>query len=136
MSPETKAPDRSKIEIRIPGEAIQDAPDPILEVTRAISHCLKTDIQDGYTIGGPNLLVEFSNVGDDWGDGQPATHQRLSGVVYHFLGWLTSREQVSGPFSGSHNASQAAELASAYCEEQGWARGEPHMEDLKPGPRS
>jgi len=56
-----------------------------------------------------------------------------AGVVYHLMGWLTSRDEVSGPFSSRHNASQAAELAGAYCKEQGWD-GEPDMKGLKPGP--
>jgi hypothetical protein len=43
-----------------------------------------------------------------------------AGAVFAVLGWLTSREEVSGPFSAKHEASQAAELAGKFCKMQGW----------------
>ncbi len=43
-----------------------------------------------------------------------------AGAIYAFMGWLTSRYEVSGPFSAKHNASQAAELVAKFCKMQGW----------------
>jgi hypothetical protein len=42
-------------------------------------------------------------------------------AVFGFMGWLTTRDEVSGPFSMRHKANQAAELAGRYCQVQGWA---------------
>lgn len=55
--------------------------------------------------------------------------QKLNGAeaVFGFMGWLTSRRAVSGPFSSAHDASQAAELADEFCKvnrlrigDEGW----------------
>ncbi len=43
-----------------------------------------------------------------------------AGAIYAFMGWLTSRYEVSGPFSAKHEASQAAELVGKFCKMQGW----------------
>jgi hypothetical protein len=43
-----------------------------------------------------------------------------AGALFAFMGWLTSRSQESGPFSGHHGASQAAELVGEFCKSQGW----------------
>lgn len=45
---------------------------------------------------------------------------RPSEALFLFMGWLTSREEVSGPFSSKHDASQAAKLVGEYCKIQGW----------------
>jgi hypothetical protein len=36
-------------------------------------------------------------------------------ALYAFMGWLTSRNAVSGPFSGKHLATSAADLVNAFC---------------------
>lgn len=41
-------------------------------------------------------------------------------ALYGFMGWLTSRQQISGPFSANHNAMQAADLVQQFCESQSW----------------
>lgn len=43
-----------------------------------------------------------------------------AGAVFAFMGWLTCRDEVSGPFSARHEASEAARLAGKFCEWQGW----------------
>lgn len=43
-------------------------------------------------------------------------------ALYGFMGWLTSRDEESGPFSGwGGGAQQAAVLVKAFCESQGFA---------------
>lgn len=58
-----------------------------------------------------------------------------SEALYGFMGWLTTREEESGPFSKIHDAAEAADLVAAYCEYQGWEnpRGS-FPEYLKHGP--
>lgn len=57
-------------------------------------------------------------------------------VLYAFMGWLTSREKTSGPFSAHYDAGQAAVLVSAFCKSQGWDESPPEnwTETLKPYP--
>ena len=43
-----------------------------------------------------------------------------SEALFGFMGWLTSREAVSGPFSAAQNATQAADLVAEFCKSQGW----------------
>ena len=47
--------------------------------------------------------------------------RKLNGAeaVFGFMGWLTSRVDVSGPFSGCHNAAEAAELCAEFCKANG-----------------
>lgn len=47
-------------------------------------------------------------------------------ALFAFMGWLTSRDPVAGPFSSRHNASQGADLVAEYARIQGW-------EDPRPG---
>ena len=42
-------------------------------------------------------------------------------AVYGFMGWLTTREKTAGPFSGAHNAGEAAVLCNEFCETNGLA---------------
>lgn len=57
-------------------------------------------------------------------------------ALFGFMGWLTSREQVSGPFSANHNAKQAADLVQQFCESQGWeVKSENWVDKLKDYPR-
>lgn len=49
-----------------------------------------------------------------------------AGALYAFMGWLTSRDAVSGPFSATHEASSAAELVNEYCQAQGWEITDAH----------
>lgn len=50
-----------------------------------------------------------------------ATHPTIpSEALFAFMGWLTTRDEVSGPFSSGNNAAQAAELVAEYCRRQGW----------------
>lgn len=37
-------------------------------------------------------------------------------ALYVFMGWLTRREEVSGPFSGSEGSSQAGVLLKQFCD--------------------
>jgi hypothetical protein len=41
-------------------------------------------------------------------------------AITAFMGWLTSRDEVVGPFSAHHDASQAAQLVGTFCQAQGW----------------
>jgi len=41
-------------------------------------------------------------------------------AVTAFVGWLTSRDEVSGPFSSRHHAGDAVRLVKMFCEAQGW----------------
>jgi len=41
-------------------------------------------------------------------------------AITAFMGWLTSRDEVAGPFSACHNASGAVELMKAFFAAQGW----------------
>ena len=41
-------------------------------------------------------------------------------ALYAFMGWMTTREEESGPFGGNNNCAPAAELVSRFCESQGW----------------
>ena len=54
----------------------------------------------------------------------PATasdaEMRPSEAVLMFGAWLTTRDEVAGPFSGHHDASQMAELVAEYAKRQGW----------------
>jgi hypothetical protein len=43
-----------------------------------------------------------------------------AGALYAFMGWLTSRDTVSGPFSAHHEASEGAQLVAKFCKMQGW----------------
>jgi hypothetical protein len=43
-----------------------------------------------------------------------------AGALYAFMGWLTSRNEVSGSFSGHHEASQGAHLVGEFIKMQGW----------------
>lgn len=47
--------------------------------------------------------------------------QKLNGAeaVFGFMGWLTGRENVAGPFSAIHNAAEGAELAEQFCKANG-----------------
>jgi hypothetical protein len=36
-------------------------------------------------------------------------------TLYAFMGWLTSRSAVSGPYSASHDAGPAAQLVNLFC---------------------
>jgi hypothetical protein len=44
-------------------------------------------------------------------------------AITAFMGWLTSRDEVVGPFSSRHEASEAAQLLKKFCEAQGWHAG-------------
>ena len=48
--------------------------------------------------------------------------QARHGAILAFMGWLTTREDKAGPFSGRDNASEAAELVGDFCEAQGWVK--------------
>lgn len=41
-------------------------------------------------------------------------------AITAFVGWLTSREEVSGPFSFRHEAGNPVQLVKQFCEAQGW----------------
>ena len=61
------------------------------------------------------------------GDELIAAIKRLQGEVvdpatalFAFAGWLTSRDEVAGPFSARHLATPAAQLVQKFCDAQGW----------------
>jgi hypothetical protein len=59
-----------------------------------------------------------------------------SEALFGFMGWLTSREERSGPFSARHDAGAAALLVGEYCKEQGFADPrEGWKENIKPMPK-
>lgn len=60
-----------------------------------------------------------------------------SEALFGFMAWLTSRSTVSGPFSGSHGASEAAELVAEFYMSQGFAepREGVYPKNLKPYPK-
>lgn len=41
-------------------------------------------------------------------------------AITAFAGWLTTRDEVAGPFSSHHNAGDMAQLIRQFCEAQGW----------------
>jgi hypothetical protein len=43
-----------------------------------------------------------------------------SEALFGFMGWLTARYPVAGPFSAQHDATQAADLVAEFCKSQGW----------------
>jgi hypothetical protein len=49
-------------------------------------------------------------------EGTAHPHAALLG----FMGWLTSRDPVVGPFSARHGATEAAELVAEFAKSQGW----------------
>lgn len=60
---------------------------------------------------GVDIPVLKSQIGE-WVDPDTA--------IIAFAGWLTSREEVSGPFSSHHNAGDMVQLIRQFCEAQGW----------------
>lgn len=56
-------------------------------------------------------------------------------AITAFVGWMTSRDEVSGPFSSRHEAADAVELVKKFCEAQGWhasnERFHQQIKDLK-----
>ena len=55
-------------------------------------------------------------------------------AIFGFMGWLTTRDERSGPFSSTDDAASAAELAGAYTDAQGWKGDDFSMKDLVAGP--
>ncbi len=51
-----------------------------------------------------------------------AAEPSASEAITLFMGWLTCRDKVSGPFSSRHHAGEAAELVAEYYNGQGWAK--------------
>lgn len=41
-----------------------------------------------------------------------------SEALFGFMGWLTCRDEVAGPFSARHNAAEAAKLVAEFCKSQ------------------
>jgi len=51
-------------------------------------------------------------------DGNPISP---SEALYGFMGWLTSRQEISGPFCGRYEAGHAAVLVNEFCKSQGFS---------------
>jgi len=51
-------------------------------------------------------------------------------ALFAFMGWLTSREGESGPFSDHHDAAEPARLVAAFNEAQGWDIDQDHYESV------
>jgi len=58
-----------------------------------------------------------------------------AGALYAFMGWLTSRKEVVGPFSRTHDAAHAAELVDTFCKSQEWEPKEKWYDLLKSYPK-
>jgi hypothetical protein len=50
----------------------------------------------------------------------PAVRIGEAGAIYAFMGWLTSRTEISGPFGGALECSDVVPLITAFCKSQGW----------------
>jgi hypothetical protein len=50
----------------------------------------------------------------------PDGKMNAAAACYSFMGWLTCRDEVSGPFSSRHNAGEAARLVEKFCAWQDW----------------
>ena len=64
-----------------------------------------------------------------------------SEALYGFMGWLTSRDEVTPNFSARHDASEAALLVSEFCEKnglsdpgKGWENNLTHPDGTCSGP--
>lgn len=56
-----------------------------------------------------------------------------SEAIYAFMGWLTTRAEVAGPFSSAHNASPIVPLINEFCLMQEWdLPGEYWYDKIKP----
>ncbi len=87
------------------------------EHAKEVGHKLVADIKHFYATANAPLeehmqMHNYSNDPDDRVD--PAT------ALLAFAGWLTSREEVSGPFSSRHDAASMVELVKAFCQAQAW----------------
>jgi hypothetical protein len=51
---------------------------------------------------------------------EPLDRPGEAGALFAFMGWLTTRKQVSGPFSSHHEAGQAAQLIRQFVDMQCW----------------
>lgn len=51
-----------------------------------------------------------------------AREPRAWEAVLYFAAWLTTREDVAGPWSARHHAGEAAKLVERFCVAQGWHR--------------
>lgn len=59
-----------------------------------------------------------------------------AGALFAFIGWLTSRDAVAGPFSARHEATPAADLVEAFRISQGWKQPADGWADrLEPYPK-
>ena len=64
-----------------------------------------------------------------------------SEALFGFMGWLTSREEVTPEFSSKHDASEAANLVAEFCEKNdlddprsGWENNLTHPDGACSGP--
>lgn len=51
-------------------------------------------------------------------------------ALFLFMGWLTTREQVAGPFSSHHDAGEARDLVAEYYKGQGWTEPREGWENI------
>jgi hypothetical protein len=63
---------------------------------------------------------------------QPLVQVDPATALFAFMGWLTSREQRSGPFSAHWDAAEAVHLIKLFCDAQGWSvNDETYDEQIK-----
>lgn len=61
--------------------------------------------------------VESKRIGDEL---MQSIKSSNATAITAFVGWLTSRDKVSGPFSSRHEAAEPARLVDEFCRAQGW----------------
>ena len=104
------------------------------EETKAMS---KTPTEEQMRTQMFNTMKELEQFARDnqMRDCQPPPEPTASEALFAFMGWLTSSDFVSGPFSSRHSASQAAELVGLYYKQQGWSEPRDNWADyITPGP--
>ena len=59
--------------------------------------------------------------------------REIAAYLYMFGAWLTSRKEIAGPFSGSHNGAQMAELIDEFLGKYDMGEVEPDFDLIPPG---
>lgn len=70
-----------------------------------------------------NDIIEFTTndtLKQQSGNHRASPRPTPAEALFAFMGWLTSRSEIAGPFSEVHPAAPAADLVSEFCQSQGW----------------
>lgn len=63
--------------------------------------------------------------------------QNYSGAIFAFLGWLTTRNELVGPFGATETPGDLPNLIERFCEHQGWeSPSDDFFNTLKPYPNN